>query len=137
MLTRNVAELLKISPRAARLHPEKQRGGKRENEGSAEKLRMTTRTILTPASNRNLIAFLTRNSAAVAPVFANCTNHCTSRKGNANCSTHQQENRKPEENMPTRNVAELLKLSPRAARLLLSQLTWWKYKEKSPKNQYP
>jgi len=27
-----------------------------------------------------------------------------------NCSTHKQENRKTEENMPRRNVAELLKI---------------------------
>ena len=47
------------------------------------------------------------------------------------CSSHQQENRKNEENMATRKVVKLKNKSSRAARLLLSQSFWWEHEEHS------
>ena len=66
-----------IPARGSSIHPE-QMGGK-EKKGRAEWLRITG-SILTPESSKNQGAFLARNSVAVAPAFAHCTNRCTRRK---------------------------------------------------------
>ena len=58
-----------------------------------EWLRMTG-SILTPESSKNQGAFLARNSVAVAPAFAHCTNRCTRRKVTVTARSTKQENRK-------------------------------------------
>ena len=87
-------------------------------------------SILTPESSKNQGAFLARNSVAVAPAFAHCTNRCTRRKVIVTAQSTKQENRK----MKKRSQHENTKLpirSPRAALLLLSQSFWWKADEQS------
>ena len=74
--------------------------------------------------------FLARNSVAVAPAFAHCTNRCTRRKVIVTAQSTKQENRK----MKKRSQHENTKLpirSPRAALLLLSQSFWWGADEQS------
>ena len=103
-------------------------GGK-EKKGRAEWLRITG-SILTPESSKNQGAFLARNSVAVAPAFAHCTNRCTRRKVTVTAQSTKQENRK----MKKRSQHENTKLpirSPRAALLLLTQSFWWKADEQS------
>ena len=105
-----------IPARGSSIHPE-QMGGK-EKKGRAEWLRITG-SILTPESSKNQGAFLARNSVAVAPAFAHCTNRCTRRKVTVTAQSTKQENRK----MKKRSQHENTKLpirSPRAALLLLT-----------------
>ena len=105
-----------IPARGSSTHPE-QMGGK-EKKGRAEWLRITG-SILTPESSKNQGAFLARNSVAVAPAFAHCTNRCTRRKVTVTAQSTKQENRK----MKKRSQHENTKLpirSPRAALLLLT-----------------
>ena len=116
-----------IPARGSSTHPE-QMGGK-EKKGRAEWLRITG-SILTPESSKNQGAFLARNSVAVAPAFAHCTNPCTRRKVTVTAQSTKQENRK----MKRRSQHENTKLpirSPRAALLLLSQSFWWGADEQS------
>ena len=80
-----------IPARGSSIHPE-QMGGK-EKKGRAEWLRITG-SILTPESSKNQGAFLARNSVAVAPAFAHCTNRCTRRKVTVTAQSTKQENRK-------------------------------------------
>ena len=75
-------------------------------------------------------SFLARNSVAVAPAFAHCTNRCTRRKVTVTAQSTKRENRK----MKKRSQHENTKLpirSPRAALLLLSQSFWWGADEQS------
>ena len=53
-----------------------------------------TGSILTPEASKNQGAFLARNSVAVAPAFAHCTNRCTRRKVTVTARSTKQENRK-------------------------------------------
>ena len=110
------------TPRAALLYIRSKWEGKNK-KGRAEWLRITG-SILTPESSKNQGAFLARNSVAVAPAFAHCTNRCTRRKVTVTAQSTKQENRK----MKKRSQHENTKLpirSPRAALLLLSQSFWW------------
>ena len=51
------------------------------------------------------------------PEIARCTNRCTCRKNIGIAQPTNQELTKTEENMPTRKIARLTKISPRAGRL--------------------
>ena len=57
---------------------------------------MATDDVINPhtESSENQIAFLVRNSVAVVPAFAQCTNRSTRRKGIANAQPTNRENRK-------------------------------------------
>ena len=78
----------------------------------------------------NVKKIFARNSVAIFPAFDQRTKRCSARKGKVSAHPTNAENRK-EENMATRNVVDLLNISPRAARLLLTQSFWWKRKEQS------
>ena len=68
---------------------------------------------------RKELGLLTRNSAAVAPVVANCTNRCTRRKVivNAHSTNRRTESERKDANAKSR---KLLRNNPRAARLQLA-----------------
>ena len=78
--------------------------------------------------------FLARDSVAVAPAFAHCTNPCTRRKVTVTAQTTKQENRKMERKSEHENSKQLLIRTPRAALLLLSQPYWWEADEQSQDN---
>jgi len=112
-----------ISARGTSSHPAHKGGRKKRRVG--RKATDETRTILTPEPSKNQVAFLTRNSVAIAPVVANCTKRCTRRKVIVNAHST---NRKPKSERKDANAKsrKLLRNNPRAARLLLSQSLWWK-----------
>ena len=64
-----------------------------KEKGRAEWLRMTW-SILAPEARKNQGPFLSRNSVAVVPAFAYCTNRCTRRKVTVNAHATNRENRK-------------------------------------------
>ena len=77
----------------------------------------------------NIFAFLTRASVAVAHEFAYCTSRCTSRKGIVNAQPTDTENRKNKKQCQHEKSQKLNKISPRAARFLLSQKFWWDHEK--------
>ena len=93
----------------------------RRTQGGREKRREgrmatdKTWTILTPEPSKNQVAFLTRNSVAVAPVVAQCTNRCTRRKGIVNVQPTNKKTEKWRKYARTKN-RKLLRNNPRAAR---------------------
>ena len=81
-----------ISLRAARLHPER-RGGKEKRKGG----QMATDDVInshTRVEKDRQSGFWARNSVAVAPAFAQCTNRCNCRKVTVNAQPTNREDRK-------------------------------------------